>query len=324
MPLRDHPTLAAAGDGPIPTFVVVGFLGSGKTTLMSHLLDEAIAGGVRVGLVVNDFDEFNVDAHLLQGKAGGGNVLELPGGCMCCQLGDDLAESLNTLLSLRRFDLFLIETSGLAEPLEVIHQLTAPSLLPVIVPRLMVAVIDIEAPPPADDGPRLVWEQVRASRVVLLNKADRIDRAELDRAAERLRRHSPNSEVLITAQARVDLGLLLDHAGELAPPAAEHRHLHLHASFNSFAAKLPEPVERAAFERYLNGLPEAVVRAKGFVRFSGEAGTFFFNRVGSFVQVAPLREGGQPPVMMVCIGRHIDAEALRRALNEQVPRVEPG
>src|SRR5678815_708952 len=130
---------------PIPALVVVGFLGSGKTTLMSHLLDQAIAKGLRIGLVVNDFDEFNVDAHVLQREAGEQNVLELPGGCMCCELGDDLAKALSTLLSLRQFDWFFIETSGLAEPLEVIHQLTAPSLLPSIAPRVMAAVIDLEA-----------------------------------------------------------------------------------------------------------------------------------------------------------------------------------
>src|SRR5678815_4555822 len=101
--------------GPIPAITIVGFLGSGKTTLMSHLLDQAIAKGLRVGMVVNDFDEFSVDSHLLQQQAGGQNVLELPGGCMCCQLGDDLAEALNTLIGLRDFDWFFIETSGLAE-----------------------------------------------------------------------------------------------------------------------------------------------------------------------------------------------------------------
>ena len=121
---------------------------------------------------------------------------------MCCQLGDDLAEALNTLLSIKRFDWFFIETSGLAEPLEVVHQLTTPALLASIDPRLMVAVIDIESPVPEQEGSRLLWEQARAGQVVLLNKADQIKPEPLRHTAERIRQYNPAAEIIITQQAR--------------------------------------------------------------------------------------------------------------------------
>lgn len=301
---------------PVPALVVVGFLGSGKTTLMSHLLQQAIARGIRVGLVVNDFDEFSVDSHMLQQQAGGQNVLELPGGCMCCQLGDDLAGALNTLMSLREFDWFFIETSGLAEPLEVIHQLTTPALLPSIAPRLMVAVIDIEGPVPEQDGARLVWEQARASQVVLLNKADQIRPEVLERAAERIRQYNPTVEVVITRNAQVDLDLLFAKAGEVRAPAYMQRsHAHLHAAFNSWARRLPDDLQYARFEAFLQQLPAAVVRAKGFVRFSDAPGTYFFNRVGEYVQMAPLPEGS-PPGMLVCIGKNLEPAALEELFQQ--------
>ena len=296
---------------PIPAMIIVGFLGSGKTTLMSHLLDQAIEKGIRAGLVVNDFDEFNVDAHLLRRSAGNDNVLELPGGCMCCQLGDDLADALNTLLSLQRFDWFFIETSGLAEPLEVIHQLTAPALLPSISPALMVAIVDIEGPVPEQDGARLVWEQARCSQVVLLNKADQIAKASLERAAERIGQHAKGAEIIITEHAKVDMDRLLARAGSLdVGLGKEHAHDHIHVAYNSWARKLPGTIRKDAFETYLKEMPEKVVRAKGFIRFADAEGTFFFNRVGSYVQVAPLEEAGTPPAMMVCIGQQIDVAEL--------------
>ncbi len=313
----------SAGDapgGPIPALIIVGFLGSGKTTLMSHLLEQAVARGLAAGLVVNDFDEFSVDGHLLRRQAGGANVLELPGGCMCCQLGDDLADALNTLLAIKRFDWFFIETSGLAEPLEVVHQLTAPALLPSIVPRLMVAVIDIESPVPEQVGPQLVWDQARCSQVVLLNKADQIARDALERAAARIREHSPSADVRITEQARVELGELLARAGELEPPAsAAPGRMHVHAAFNSWARRLPEGLDREMFERYLRELPEEIVRAKGFVRFAGDGGSYFFNRIGQWTQVAPMKEGGAPPTMMVCIGQKLSAGELEEEFQRRFP-----
>jgi G3E family GTPase len=284
---------------------VVGFLGSGKTTLMAHLLDQAIAKGLRIGLVVNDFDEFNVDAHVLQREAGEQNVLELPGGCMCCELGDDLAKALSTLLSLRQFDWFFIETSGLAEPLEVIHQLTAPALLPSIAPRVMAAVIDIEGPVPEQDGARLIWDQARTSQIVLLNKADQIGRESLERAKARILQYNPSVDVEITQDAKIDLDRVLEKAGEVLVPQHGDKHVHIHASFNSWARHLPDNIDRARFEAFLQELPEHIVRVKGFVRFNGEADTYYFNRVGQYIQMAPMKDGGAPPAMIVCIGKNI-------------------
>ncbi len=307
---------------PVPALIIVGFLGSGKTTLMSHLLSQAIAQGIRVGLVVNDFDEFSVDGHILQREAGEQNVLELPGGCMCCQLGDDLADALGTLLSLRQFDWFFIETSGLAEPLEVIHQLTSPALLQSIAPKLMVAVIDIEGPVPEEDGRRLVWEQARCSQIVLLNKADQIAGEALERTAARIREYQPSADVRITEHARVDLRTVLSKADQIRiPEDVDRRKTHIHASFNSWARQLPVAVDRSRFERFLNELPEQVVRAKGFVRFAGEGEPQFFNRVGSYVQIAPLKEGGPVPGMIVCIGKNLAAEELERILRERLLEV---
>jgi len=299
---------------PVPALVVVGFLGSGKTTLMSHLLDQAIAQGIRVGLVVNDFDEFSVDAHVLQREAGTQNVLELPGGCMCCELGDDLAAALSTLLSLRDFDWFFIETSGLAEPLEVIHQLTAPSLLPSIAPKLMVAVIDIEGPVPEQDGARLIWEQARSSQIVLLNKADVIKPASLERASQRIKEYNPLADVQITQNAEIDLNRVLAKAGEvLVPIEGSGHHAHIHASYNSWARRLSVPIDREKFESFLQDLPEHVVRVKGFVRFSSDTQTYYFNRVGLYVQIAAMKDGSDPPGMMVCIGKNIIPAELEDA-----------
>ena len=94
---------------PLPTVVIGGYLGAGKTTLVNHLLRHA--DGRRVAVLVNDFGDVNIDADLIEGADAG--VLSLSGGCLCCSFGDDLV---GTLLALQRRqpppDVVLIELSG--------------------------------------------------------------------------------------------------------------------------------------------------------------------------------------------------------------------
>ena len=78
---------------PVPALVLGGYLGSGKTTLVNHILRHA--DGQRIGVLVNDFGDINIDADLIQGQAG--DVMELSGGCVCCSFGADLVGSLMTL-----------------------------------------------------------------------------------------------------------------------------------------------------------------------------------------------------------------------------------
>ena len=105
MPNGDH---AQARPRRVPALVLSGFLGSGKTTLVKRLLEDAKENGIRVALISNELGELGIDRALL--GQGGETYVELEGGCVCCELSDDLLE---TLVDLRREvdpDRFVIET----------------------------------------------------------------------------------------------------------------------------------------------------------------------------------------------------------------------
>ena len=103
---------------PLPTVLIGGYLGAGKTTLVNHLLRQA--DGRRVAVLVNDFGSINIDADLIEGSSAG--VLALSGGCLCCSFGDDLVGTLQALTRREPApDVCLIELSGVALPAAVLR-----------------------------------------------------------------------------------------------------------------------------------------------------------------------------------------------------------
>jgi len=106
----------------VPVTILSGFLGSGKTTALKHLLENR--EGIKVGVVVNDVASVNIDAKLIIGGSESDGSIQLQNGCACCSLADELLVSLNTLLENQAakdssFDAVVVELSGVADPVSV-------------------------------------------------------------------------------------------------------------------------------------------------------------------------------------------------------------
>src|SRR5437879_1484202 len=156
---------------PVPILLVTGFLGAGKTTVVNHLL--AHAEGRRIAAVVNDFGAINIDAELIAGASDG--VVSLSNGCICCSLEGDLLRTLATLLRRDpRPDYIVIETSGVADPSDIVRNLMDPVILREALLETVLLVMDATTPlATLDDG--LLRSQLRAADVVALSKMDLAD-----------------------------------------------------------------------------------------------------------------------------------------------------
>jgi len=158
----------------IPTNIITGFLGSGKTTAIAHLLRNKPASE-RWAVLVNEFGEIGVDGALIEGQdsLGGVFVREVPGGCMCCTAGVPMQQALNTLLKTARPDRLLIEPTGLGHPSELLRTLSAPHYQGVLDVQKVVCLVD--ARKLSDDrytSHEIFNDQIAIADVIVGSKAD--------------------------------------------------------------------------------------------------------------------------------------------------------
>ena len=269
---------------PVPVLVIGGYLGSGKTTLVNHLLRST---SERLMVLVNDFGQSVIDAALVE--ATDGDVLQLAGGCVCCQIGDDLAGALQRAVD-QRPDRLVIETSGVAQPAAVA---TSVAMFPGLAMDAVVVLADAErirqslADRYVGD---LVTAQLRQADVVLLNRTDLVaDPADALAAVGAVAR----GPVIPCMNGEVPPEVLTSVGHEASVEAA------LHDAGDLFWSRtLPAAGSPAEVMARLAAIP-GLVRAKGFVQSpSGE--WRLLQVVGARVTSTPW-SGPTPPAAEVVV-----------------------
>lgn len=219
----------------IPVTVITGFLGAGKTTLLNRILTEN--HGKRIAVIENEFGEIGIDHQLvIQSDE---EIFELNNGCICCRVRGDLIRILAKLRQRRdRFDVVLIETTGLADPGPVAQTFFSDEEVKESFSLDgIVTVVDAKHVVLHFDDTREVREQIGFADVILLNKTDLVSGKELAEVEARIRKMNPmaklyptkNSEVAIEKVLNVG-GFDLKRALELEPDflKAEEEHDHAH------------------------------------------------------------------------------------------------
>jgi G3E family GTPase len=295
----------------IPVLLVTGFLGAGKTTLINQLL--AAAEGRRLAAVVNDFGAINIDADLIVGAADG--VVSLANGCICCTLQGDLLRTLSSLLRRDpRPDGIIIETSGVSDPAEIVQNLLDPVIWREAALEAVIALADARAladdPALLDD--RLCRAQIAAADVVVLNKADLVNPAELAGARAVLAKLKP--ERVIFDVTHGEIAPELAFAGVAYEPAVPDAAAQARARFStprfetmSWTSQTPLSLPR--FQAVIGRLAPHLVRAKGFLSFAEHPGrSFLFQFVGERATLGPAPAGtggeGGPAVRLVLIAEN--------------------
>ena len=336
----------------VPVTVVTGFLGSGKTTLIQHLIRNA--NGRKLAVLVNEFGSEGVDGDILKSCADANcpteNIVELANGCICCTVADDFIPAMEQLLARPvKPDHIVIETSGLALPKPLLKAFDWPEIRSRITVDGVIALADAEAvaagrfaPDPvavdaqraADDNldhetplSEVFEDQIACADIVLLTKADLagaqgLDAAKLMIEAEMLRQVPMLPVVDGAIDARVILGLEAAAEDDLASRPSHHdgEDEHEHNDFNSVVIDLPEIADVDALMASIKGLAreQNVLRAKGYIAIEGKPMRLLVQSVGERVRHQFDMPWGARPRQskLVVIGEHgdIDEAAIRARL----------
>jgi putative photosynthetic complex assembly protein 2 len=320
--------------------IVAGFLGAGKTTFLRRRLDELAALPGKTVVLVNDFASVGVDGSLLNNQ--GADVVELPNGCICCSLRDDLSRQLEETVKRFAPDRVLIEPSGVADIASLIGVMQRPALQPLLKGLNITTVIDAGAFL-ADYAslPAHFAAQARLASTLVINKADLVSPAEKMAVAETLRRLNPVVKIVqaryghvegeITAAPRIALvhenheshdctGHDCDHHDH-HHDAHDHAHEHAHdhaahdLGFTSWNTELDNHCDADALQAVLEDIVRGhfgdIARVKGLAK-SG-AGWLHFDVAGGRASMTAFAAGADEQPRVVAIGRDIHTDDLTTA-----------
>ena len=199
----------------IPVLLLTGYLGSGKTTLVNHILSNK--QGIKFAVIVNDIGEVNIDADLIQ-KGGivgkkDESLVALQNGCICCTLKMDLIEQIGEILRMERFDYIVIEASGICEPepirldciTTVVDALRLQSEFSCGNDLTRKGIDD-------EDIENLIIQQIEFCNIILLNKVAEVKPEELKRIRQIIHTLQPGAEIIECNYADVDLKKII-HTG---------------------------------------------------------------------------------------------------------------
>ncbi len=246
----------------IPVFVVTGHLGSGKTSLINNLLTQS--SGLRIGVIVNDFGDINIDSMLVDKYSE--ELVSLSNGCLCCSLANELDDSLDQLAtSASSLDLILIEASGVADSYQM-SELLFNSQNPFITFCDLIYVVDganwLDF---YQQQTALATASLKASRLIILNKIDLIDPTTLAEVEATIYQHQPKAIIHPATHGKIDLQLLVDQSSQ---PLAQLKLIDYQATaasnYTKFSFRQAKPLDPLKLTAFLNNLPTNVYRLKGW------------------------------------------------------------
>ena len=229
----------------VPTNIITGFLGSGKTTAILNLLKNK-PEGEKWAVLVNEFGEIGIDGSIFEGHQSeeqGVFIREVPGGCMCCTAGLSMEIALNILLSQARPDRLLIEPTGLGHPIEVLDVLSGEHYQDVLSIQKVITLIDARKLSDSRYINNDIFnQQISVADVIVGNKADLYKNDDKDKLESYVNKQGADHvEVVITEQAVIDPDWLkgATETSITQPDTSHYKHSH-DQKIKATAADMPK------------------------------------------------------------------------------------
>jgi len=306
---------------PVPFYILCGSLGAGKTTLLMRLLEYWKSRGTRAGVLMNEAGEISIDGPRVGTIAE--QVMNLAGGCVCCDTKEDLSWGIAQLVRDYESDVIILECSGLADPIEVVDAVTDLYTARLAKLERIMALLQPVSTEQSPSSAYVTAQAIRCADDLILNKRDLYVPGHWDQFKNTILTQNRTARMWETTHARIDsTALLAPYAslkpqnnvvfGEPRPSIASIR-----AAYHPVATtiRLPGLLNRQRFLEWIKSLPKELERAKGYFRFANEPELQEF-------QYAPPGEATVTPTMLldepqsaiVLIGRGYDVARYEEGL----------
>ncbi len=310
----------------LPITIITGFLGSGKTTLVNHILNNRQA--LKVAVLVNEFGDINIDSQLLVALEE--DMMELSNGCICCTINDSLVDTIYSVMERSdRVDYMVIETTGLADPLPIALTLLSSELRDLTHLDSILTVIDAENFSLDLFNSQAALSQLTYGDILLLNKVDLVDTQRLEGIEQQCHNYREGARIIRCERGKVPLPVILGlggsevelldpqdlSTGSPSPALASANHLN-QDGFVSFSFTSQYPLDVQRFQLFLTDyLPETVYRAKGILWFAGQEPHYVFQLSGKRFSLDVISLKREPINQLVFIGKQLNRLELQQRLN---------
>ena len=312
----------------IPVYVLSGFLGSGKTTVLLHMLQYCKQQGWKPGIILNELGEANVESHLFENE----KVYELLNGCICCTIQDDLKETMDDLISeieRQPIDVLFIEGTGVANPLEIQEVLLTSPYLDKFKLMSIITVIDAShyleyqsVFSSSGEVRHLLKEQIVCGSLLVLNKTDIVPSEKLKKLRQKIMKIAGDNKMImecaygqvtpkILFEQRIQ-SILLDNRLPV-----EHAHHH-HSGVKAIKLEDLPVLNQRKLEKWLKELPDSVLRGKGFIKLEGTNDLFSFQYAAKKMALAPVPPSLAREPVIILIGIGIEEIQLQQSYKKLI------
>lgn len=275
----------------IDVYLLSGFLGSGKTSLLLNLISQLKEAGKKPAILMNEFGSVSIDSDSV-GKEKDIPLKELLNGCICCTGSEKTEAQLQGLLEENDdIDVILIETTGAAHPVEALDAVYSPLFAERLRIKGIVTVADakrwLEREKMSPQIRSLFMEQIRHAHILLANKTDLLTESELATVSMELSNFNSTAPIIQTTNADISFSFIEEMLKDITNPKQESivsgRNLPLASKLITF----DQPVDKGRFEEWVKSLPDTVYRMKGYVPVKGTKNPFLFQYAYGMVNWLP-------------------------------------
>jgi G3E family GTPase len=297
----------------VDVYLFSGFLGSGKTSLLLHIIQQLKDAGKKPAVFMNEFGDLPFDSDAVQGDV---PLKELLNGCICCSGAEQTEAQLQGLLEENKdVDVILIETTGIAHPVEALDAVYSPLFADRLQVKGIITVVDtkrwLNRSTLSPQVRVLFMEQIKHAHLLLANKSDLLTEDELSSITMELSQLNSIAPIVQTINAKIQFSYIEKVLSTTKPKEQQEiisgKGLPLSTKLLTFS----EPVDKQSFEEWVKTLPDSVYRMKGYVPVKGYDHPFLFQY--AYGMVNWMQEYVKMPARLVIIGEGIEKITYQNA-----------